>query len=167
MSAKRKKRKNKKKARRGRSDFSGLRRKTEKSAQQLGGQTVWATGGQKMSEVIIDFAQPLLDQVYDDQAKKKILAFAVTAWNVALLPKDERAKLMEELIQSQKRLAGTREEKYLRAMLEMLVERKRTHFADISRFVLDFEFVDMEDEFRFNVASTLQQPPDTSGRPKK
>ncbi len=53
-------------------------------------------GAQKMSQVILEFARPLLDSADGDAEYRNALAFAVLAWNASLVPEDRRKDLVQE-----------------------------------------------------------------------
>ena len=158
--AKKKRNKNRKdKRRESAARFAGLRRRTEKVAGEMGFEVAVAPGREKMSEVILDFADPLLRHVEDVQGKRACLSLATYVWNIGCLPERERPDLRNEIIQLLLKSGPPLSETEVGMMIDSLVARKDTVFPEIRRMILDFEFVEGEDEFQFNVASVpFDQP---------
>ena len=82
---------------------------------------------QKMSEVIIDFAKPLLDVAQTDEQMQRAIGMAIAMWNVAILPDKEQKDFL------------------------------RVFFSDIKRMILDYECVEIPQGFHLNVVSTELQ----------
>ena len=103
---------------------------------------------EKMSEVIEDFAAPLLDIAHSPEEVKKALMIASFAWNYSLLKengsadvdRDEPALLADPAI---------------RKILDTLVIRKRELYPDNRRAILDFQIMPNGSEYQFNVVSTM------------
>jgi hypothetical protein len=57
---------------------------------------------QKMSEVIIDFAKPLLDAAQTDEQIQMAIGMAIAMWNVAILPDKEQKNFIREFFDSTK-----------------------------------------------------------------
>ncbi|MDH4319242.1 MAG: hypothetical protein OEV64_12685 [Desulfobulbaceae bacterium] len=53
---------------------------------------------QKMSEVILDFAEPLLDTAHSIEDQRKATSMAITFWNISLLPNHKRNEFIKYLI---------------------------------------------------------------------
>lgn len=108
---------------------------------------------QKMSEILLDFAEPLLDSYGDSkEAKQSIISLASIAWNAALLPNSnhETKKLIAEIVPDDEILAAD-----MVHMVSILVKRKEEEFADINRFIVDFHLTfKNNDDFHLDVAST-------------
>ena len=111
-------------------------------------------GELKMSEVLLDFVEPLMEFNKDDNSFKKIIILSILVWNLCLNPEDEQEKLKKEIINSMvdedPETCDT-----IAQIVEMLMERKRTEFADIKRSIIDYEIVNTEDGPRLNVSSTF------------
>jgi hypothetical protein len=50
-------------------------------------------GIEKMSEILLRFVEPYMELVTTDEALEKLLTVAIVAWNAAMLPPNERARL--------------------------------------------------------------------------
>ncbi len=114
-------------------------------------------GMRKMSEVLHEFLAPYWDIPEDEETMKKLIATAVTAWNLALLPESERPRHLVKLAKVLPR--ELREDFY--AIIGELVERKEKYFARYDRVIVDYEVVERGDTWNFSVLSTLpSQKPD-------
>jgi hypothetical protein len=51
-----------------------------------------------MSEVLLEFLAPYRHETQDDAALEKLIALAVVAWNVSLLPESERDGALHRLV---------------------------------------------------------------------
>ena len=107
-----------------------------------------SAGAEKMSEVIEDFAEPLLSRAESPEDVKTALLVAMTAWNYSLL--DEEAKAEPDNPHS-KLLADPN----ARSIFDSLLERERLLFPDNRRAIIDFELIPNGTEYQFNVVSTL------------
>jgi hypothetical protein len=108
----------------------------------------------KMSEVIMDFAEPLLDPVEDGLAFENALTLAVICWNTSFLPEEEQRKMVREMVgEMAKSDFLTRFE--VENCINMLLGRKRTFFADERRLVLDYKIVEEKGRERLLVLSAL------------
>lgn len=108
----------------------------------------------KMSEVIMDFALPLLERAEKIEHKKKVIALAILAWNASLLPKDEQIDSINQIIRGLS-ISGSEELKYLWQVLTTLIDRKRRFFSDNKRFILNYQISDLPTSFHLSVVSTL------------
>lgn len=92
----------------------------------------------KMSEIIIDLADPLLERARSFEKKRKVLEMAIVVWNISMLPEDKQDELMLEFGRglfenpSEENLSGF-------AMLAGMLHRRVAHFPGIRRFIVDYE----------------------------
>lgn len=109
-------------------------------------------GVRKMSEIILDFAKPLLDETDGSfENYKKALIVVIIAWNIALM--DDIDEQLEEL----NKHMNLEDEQFLEDMsliLNLLVQRKLDFYSDVKRMVMDYDIVDTGDGFHLNVVST-------------
>ena len=110
----------------------------------------------KMSEIIIDYAQPLLNVAKNDEEQKKAISIAIAIWNLSLYPKEMQSeyigKITEIMTASRKDGRLTDNEK---EVLNYLMERKKTFFPDIKRVILDYDYVETPQGFHINVVSNI------------
>ena len=107
----------------------------------------------KMSEVILEFAEPLLNIIDDDRYFRLVIALAVLCWDISLYPQSEQQvhlnNLIEEMVRST-RLSRMVWENCTRVLLE----RKNTLFADDRRIVVSYEIIKDGGKERLLVVST-------------
>jgi hypothetical protein len=103
-------------------------------------------GFEKMSEVLLQFAEPVLDTAATLDEVHAALEFAMTIWNYSLLPAQARSKGLPEVIMS---------DPWLKSAAEVLLERKAQLFADNRRVLYGLEVFEKGDKFRVNVLSLI------------
>jgi hypothetical protein len=112
----------------------------------------------KMSEVIMEFAEPLMEHAKTMQDQKKVLTMAIALWNLSMLPHEKRAEEIETLIEN---LGGTeadpREDVENRNLVQLFMKRKDELFQDIERFILDYDMVETPEGVHLNVVSSLSE----------
>lgn len=118
----------------------------------------------KMSEVILDFAEPLLNTLEedDDEIFEGILRFAGMCWNISLLPEKEQKQMVQTLVNEVGKsdiLKRLRVEDDIR----MLLERKKAFFADDKRMLMDFRIFEEKGSRRLLAMSafTKDKPEET------
>jgi hypothetical protein len=113
---------------------------------------------EKMSEVLLDFARPLLELSDDDDHFDKVIALAAACWNAALLPQEKQEasiKGMIDIISS----SGTRDDVQMaRETVRVLLERKERYFPDNKKFIADYQISNSRSRRNLLVASTLSSP---------
>ena len=157
---------NMKKSKKKRRKKEGLRSKIEHSSVRMqqrlksdGKKIVMNPEGElKMSEVLLKFVEPLLEFNKEDDNFKTIIGISIAAWNLSLLPEDRQEEAKKEFIEGFVNLVPEVYDASVQ-IVEMLIERKKTEFADIKRFIKDYEIVNTEYGPRINVASTLSKYP--------
>jgi len=118
----------------------------------------------KMSEVILDFAEPLLNTIDDDELFEEVLRFAGICWNISLLPENEQKQMVQSLVNEMGKsdiLKRLRVEEDIR----MLLERKKVFFADDRRMLMDFKIFEEKGLRRLLAMSafTKDKPEETQG----
>ena len=110
-----------------------------------------------MSEVLTDFLAPYFEFAGTDAAYRRLLTLAIAAWNTSFLPEEEQQDMVDEVLRT---MPTTSEELEtdLRETVKVLIERKKARFSEYTRTILDFELVDMGEDYHLSVASTLGRP---------
>ncbi len=103
-----------------------------------------------MSQVLLDFVEPYLPLATNRKKAERLFALALAAWNAALLP----AKTANLLINSVLGLAGPENEHDVRLLMNDLMTRKKQHFPDCNRFMLNFDVQRERDGFSVTVMAT-------------
>lgn len=109
------------------------------------------TSGEKMSEIILQFARPLLEVTTDDESYRHAISLAVYVWNLSFLPVDQHDQAVDRLI---KRLQiPTFNAQLFKKDIEKLIQRRITDFPDINRMVASYEVTNTESGHNLAVAS--------------
>ena len=111
----------------------------------------------KLSEAIIDFAEPLLSRCPSPAMQKRALALAILIWNISLLPPNDAARYLADLTQE---LAGNdkQEREEIKEILEFMMHRKQTFFPDDRRLVTAYNITRLKDgRFHLDVAYHVEK----------
>jgi len=112
----------------------------------------------KMSEILLEFAEELLDNAKNDQEKEGIIMMAVVAWNIAIIADEDRESVIDHIEDYLRTLGfkkNSEDKEVLAYILHTLVEKKWMEYPDIQRLIVDFEIIETKNEFRLNVASLV------------
>lgn len=104
---------------------------------------------EKMSEVLLAFASPLLGQIRTKKDFDAALDLAILSWNMTLVSDDLRQESFDKIIASYLPIYQPK----IRTMIEMMIERKNTHFADNKRFIVTYHVVGSGRSRRLSVVS--------------
>jgi hypothetical protein len=136
-----KKRQRRKKSRR--SDLGGVALQ-KRMREKFGIRAVVRTGlKEKMSEIILEFAAPMLDIAPDDDAFQGALSTAIFAWNLACLPAHERKEFLTKALSDLETKDG--DPRIFKKMIEELIQRKNYLYPDVKRFIFDYELTETYD----------------------
>ena len=108
-----------------------------------------------MSEVILDFAEPLLDECDNEQTERIAIGLAIFVWNVSLLPEKDQER---EIMKICSTLPGSEDAKVFAMYMDhanSLLERKKNRFSENHRSILKYEISGSGNSRRLDVASTL------------
>ena len=111
-------------------------------------------GTEKMSEVILRFAEPLKDEY--GMVPKAMLELAIIMWNASFMPKDMQRKAMEDILNVIPRENREARREMLR-MVTMLLERKRQYFAQNKRLIMDYHITESAHSIYLDVVSTIPE----------
>ena len=107
----------------------------------------------KLSEVILDYAEPLTNVADGIEVEERAIRMSVTLWNASLLPKQKAMETMEpaldDMAQGDQLLKS---EFYL--MFELMYKRKQSLFPNDKRFIVDYTLEENDGDFYLQVAST-------------
>lgn len=107
-----------------------------------------------MSELIIEFAKPILDKVDTFNRQKSALSMAIMAWNISLsdelTPDVQIHKFCNEMNYFKT------DEMYheLRLIMNSLVQRKLQIYHDYKWLVIDYDIINTGSGFHLNVVSS-------------
>lgn len=108
----------------------------------------------KMSEVLMEFIEPLAEVDKSDENRRKSLAIGVIAWNLALAPETKRKKLLEETLVDLFKLNKSSKEE-MQTVFKFLIDRKERYFGHINRFIVEYNVTGSGDSLHLSVISTL------------
>ena len=101
--------------------------------------------GRKVSEILMEFAQPWLDEARNDDQRKTVVGLAVLAWNLAVIPEPER---WEGDFAEQLGITG-------KAILTEMIARKLALYPEETRPILDYQITGGQDNLRVEVIFSL------------
>lgn len=111
----------------------------------------------KLSVVILDYAEPLIEATIDTLGEEKAIHLSITFWNSTFLP---QRQALENLNPAFKDMAnGDMQLEYdLKAMYEMMYDRKQNLFSNDQRFIMDYSLEKNNEGFYLQVASRPLKP---------
>jgi hypothetical protein len=134
-----------------------------------------------MSAVILEFIEPYRDQAHNDSELENLIALSVVAWNISLLPEDQRENALEDFASgmfSRKRLlpiklrnwvlrlfrskreggSGDRppEVTAFKEIVYEMIERKVNQYSQNRRFILSYQVKFTNSDMNLFVVSTLE-----------
>ncbi len=111
-------------------------------------------GTEKMSEVILRFAEPFKDD--DGLVSKAMLEIAIIIWNASFMPKDMQRKALEDVVNVlPSDDSEARRELFL--IVNMLLERKRQYFSNNKRMIMDYHITESAHSIHVDVVSTVPE----------
>jgi hypothetical protein len=109
-------------------------------------------GTEKMSEVILRFAEPLQDEY--GIIPPNMIRFAILVWNASLLPEDMQKQAIKDIA----KIMPDADRETRRGMIlavSMLLERKEKYFSDNKRFIIDYQITETDHRINLDVVSTV------------
>jgi len=91
---------------------------------------------EKMSDVIVAFAEPLLKDGMDPEQFRLAITLAATCWDLSLAPADERPALIEDMLHASAKSGASGDE--VRQIAERLIARKEALFPNDKRLITDY-----------------------------
>ena len=110
---------------------------------------------EKMSQIIIDYAGPLLYVAKNREEQKKAITLAVIIWNLSLLPDERQSENINKIkkIMTPKSGNGGDLLENDDEVFNYMMERRKVFFPDVNRLVVDYEFVETPKGFHLNIVS--------------
>jgi hypothetical protein len=110
----------------------------------------------KMSEVLEDFVEPYNDDTLNKHGIQMLLSMGVLAWNIALMPKEERIEMVAEAFAAIMPDSDPEDITFGKNLVDELIKRKDKFFADNQRTIVNFELQYVSrGEYHISVASTM------------
>ena len=111
-------------------------------------------GAEKMSEVLMEFIEPYEATADTPEKLERLLSISVIAWNAGLASGPRRDKLLQDSLQ----MLPPNVQQELRAFFAVMIPRKETTFASITRFILDYQLTMTPSGPHLSVISTFTPP---------
>jgi len=108
----------------------------------------------KMSDVIQDFAKPLLLLKDDEEFQRKALRVAILVWNISLFPKQKQEKALQEICSDFSKPDDPNYIESIKTIVNALIERKRKNYPNHKKVITDFQISGSGKSRRLNVVST-------------
>jgi len=108
--------------------------------------------GVKMSAVILDLADFLLEMAHTKERQKAAIAITCIAWNIAVAGMEKAQKLFDAYFET---IDDPIHQKDALDIIETIIERKQLLYPEINRFILDYEVVGTKNNLHPNVVSTV------------
>ena len=110
----------------------------------------------KLSEEILDYAEPLTDTADGSEIEEKAIIISVMFWNASLFSKEKALETIEPVLNEMANGDQLLKEEF-DTMFEMMYKRKQSLFSDDKRFVVDYQLEENNEGFSLEVASTQFQ----------
>jgi hypothetical protein len=113
---------------------------------------------EKMSEVILEFAEPLLEDDETPENFRSSISFAINAWNISLMPPEIRQESIDKAIEILS-INDEEDKNVFLALMESMIIRKNKYFSHINRCIVDYKILDTENGDSLSVVSSLLLDP--------
>ena len=113
-------------------------------------------GMEVMSQVILDFAAPLLQTCNDETSERKAISLAIHVWNTAMLPEPECHEILTAYLAECQKVMPPEELKTLTDYLDQLVQARRTRFAHNRKKITNCTFGDFGADRHIEVGYTME-----------
>ncbi len=137
--------------------FDGLKRKLAQGPFRNREVALGPIDDLKMSDVLLDFIAPYRSAVNATDAYHRLLTLAILAWNASFLSAKEQGEMVERVVDGGLPSESEELRSGLKQIVYEMIERKRTHFSEYRRNILDYELTDTGAEYRLAVASTAEE----------
>ena len=114
----------------------------------------------KASQMILDVADQFISMVESEEERQTHLDIACAAWNISILPKNQRNKEYKKYFKKMKRLLNDPELiKYFEIDLNGLIEAKINLFPDDNYPIVSAEIENINsDQYRVTAAFVRKKP---------
>lgn len=116
-------------------------------------------GESKISTVFAEFIDPFTEYATNQAGYIKLIGLGASAWNAALLPENERQKMMNGVVQDVFRNMTDAQRADINALLDSLIQRKTQYFADDRRYILQYHLEDTGTGYQLMMVSTVMDEP--------
>ena len=107
----------------------------------------------KLSEVVLEFAEPLMNASEGIEGEEKAIRMSITLWNVSLLPKQKALKTINPAVDDMANGDQALKSEF-HNIFDLMYDRKQNYFSTDNRFIVDYSLENTKDGFYLQVAST-------------
>lgn len=116
---------------------------------------IWKDDGNKLSDVITDFAEPLLNKCFRFSDQEKMLSFAILIWNMCVVHQSEADKVIEDFHKNI--LKGDNQAiKDMDEIMNYLIARKKHFYKDDKRFIVSYNITNTKQGLHLEVAYSTE-----------
>lgn len=135
--------------------FKNAKRLRERVQNDLGGLVLQGeVDGIKMSEVIIDLADFLLEQAHTETRVRTAITITCTAWNLAVVGFEKGQKFLDAYFEQ---INDPVLKQDALDVINVIIEKKQAYYPDINRIILDFDFVRTKSNLHINIVSSVPE----------
>jgi hypothetical protein len=113
-------------------------------------------GMEAMSQVIMDFAAPLLETCSDTSSERKAISLSIYVWNTAMLPEAQCRSTLDDYLAECQKVMSPEELNTLSDYIDQLVQTRRTRFADNRKKITNCTFGDHGADRHIEVGYTIE-----------
>ncbi|MEJ2642001.1 MAG: hypothetical protein P8010_20755 [Desulfosarcinaceae bacterium] len=113
-------------------------------------------GMEAMSNVIWDFAGPVLALCEDEASERNAISLAIFVWNSALLPERERKDTLAAYLAQHRDALPPEELETLSNLIDQLLADRQTRFADNRKRITNCTFGVFSDNRRIEVGYSIE-----------
>lgn len=125
-----------------------------KEKPQLAGRLIRNPAGEeKMSAVILEYAEPLMEHAENVEQQNKAIAMAIICWNASLLNETDRERGLAEIYAETDEVEASN----IKEVITFMLNRKQDLFPHNKRVVTDWMVKDKGDQLFIEVATTLSE----------
>ncbi len=107
----------------------------------------------KLSEVVLEFAEPLIDAVEGTEGEEKAIRMSIPLWNASLLPKQKALESLTPVLDDMAKGDQVLKSEF-HSMFDMMYERKQNYFSEDNRFIVNYTLEENTEGFYLQVASS-------------
>lgn len=109
-----------------------------------------------MSQVVLDFAAPLLETCNDKAAERKAISLAIYVWNSAMLPESQCRRILEDYLGECQKVMPPEELETLSDYIDRLVQTRTTQYAHNRKKITNCTFGDFGADRHIEVGYTME-----------
>jgi len=91
----------------------------------------------KLSEVVLEFAEPLTRAVEGLESEERAIRLSISLWNASLLPKQKASETITPVLDDMAKGDQAVKSEF-QSMFDMMYERKQHYYPADNRFIVDY-----------------------------